>query len=303
MAKFCSTPRAAIIALSLVASAATASASPYVVGNRAFAATPTTDDPFVADDATLTASHTRQGSTPSSPTLRESEFDGEVSKRLTQSLGLSFDAAYDIQDAVGAPSQYGFDDFSATVKYQFYQSDAHEFLTSLGVIREFGGTGAARVGADLASTTTPTFYFGKGMGDLSDDLAILRPIAVTGTFGYQVADTRSLTEPDLIVAGLSIQYSLRYLEGNVRYLGLPELIDRLTPLVEIAYTTPSSRAAGITTVGTIAPGVIYGGNHIDLGVEALIPATRQAGTNLGIIVSLHWRPGGMFERVLGGDGS
>jgi hypothetical protein len=301
MAQLCHTPSVAIIALSLVGTSAAAAAGPYVVGNRAFAATPTTDDPFVADDVTLSGTHTRQGSTSSSPTLRDSEFEAEISKRLTESVGLSVEGGYEIEDPVGAPSQYGFDDVSATIKYQFYQSDAHEFLTSLGVIREFGGTGAARVGADPVSTTTPSFYVGKGMGDLPDGLALLRPIALTGTFGYQVADTRSPAEPDLIVAGLSIQYSLRYLEGNVRYLGLPEFIDRLTPLVEIAYTTPSSRAAGITTIGTIAPGVIYGGNHIDLGVEALIPATKQAGTNLGFIVSLHWRPGGLFERVLGGD--
>jgi hypothetical protein len=301
MAPFCRTQSAAIIALSLLASSAAASADPYVVGNRAFAATPTTDDPFVADDLTLSGAHTRQGSTSSSPTLRESEFEAEISKRLTKSIGLSIEGSYEIEDPVGAPSQYGFDDVTAAIKYQFYQSDAHEFLTSLGVIREFGGTGAAGVVADPVSATTPTVYIGKGMGDLPDGLAMLQPIALTGTFGYQHADTRSTAEPDLIVAGLSIQYSLRYLEGNVRYLGLPELIDRLTPLVEIAYTIPSSRAVGITTVGTIAPGVIYGGNHIDVGVEALIPATKQAGTNLGFIVSLHWRPGGMFERVLGGD--
>jgi hypothetical protein len=301
MAKSFSIRDAARVALCWLALGAAASAGPYVAGNRAFPATPTTDDPFVSDELALSMSHTRQGSTAFSPTVRESEFEAEISKRLTEDLGLSFSGGYKIEDPVGAPSGYGFENVKAAVKYQFYESDAHELLAALGVIREFGGTGAARVDSDPVSATTPTLYVGKGFGDLPDGIAILKPLAVTGTFGYQVADTRSTADPDLIAAGGSIQYSLRYLEGNVRYLGLPEFIDRLTPLVEFLYTTPASRAAGTTTSGTVAPGVVYSGNRFDVGVEALIPATRQAGTNLGFIVSFHWRPGGVFESVLGGN--
>jgi hypothetical protein len=289
------------VTLCWLALGAAASAGPYIAGNRAFPATPTTDDPFVADEFALNIAQTRQGSTASSPTVREHEFEVEIAKRLTENLGLSFSGGYKIADSVGASSRYGFENFKATAKYQVYESDAHELLASLGVIREFGATGAARVDADHVSATTPTIYAGKGFGDLPDGVAVLKPLAVTGTFGYQFADTRSTAKPDLIVAGGSIQYSLRYLEGNVHYLGLPEFIDRLTPLVEILYTTPASRAAGTVTSGTVAPGVVYSGNRFDLGVEALIPATRQAGTNLGFIVSLHWRPGGVFETLLTGS--
>jgi hypothetical protein len=44
---------------------------------------------------------------------------------------------------------------------------------------------------------------------------------------------------------------------------------------------------GTPTTGIIAPGFIYSQNGIDFGVEALIPATRQSGTNVGFIASLH----------------
>lgn len=301
MARSFSIRYAASVALCWLALDATASAGPYVAGNRAFPATPTTDDPFVADEFALNVSQTRQGSTAASPTVRENEFEVEIAKRVTESLGLSLSGGYKINDPVDTPSSYGFENLKAAAKYQVYESDAHEFLASLGVIREFGGTGAARVDADHVSATTPTIYFGKGFGDLPDGIAVLKPLAVTGTFGYQFADTRSTAKPDVILAGGSIQYSLRYLEGNVRYLGLPEFIDRLTPLVEILCTTPASRAAGTVTSGTVAPGVVYSGNRFDLGIEALIPATRQAGTNLGFIVSFHWRPGGVFESLLFGD--
>jgi hypothetical protein len=274
-----------------------------VVGDRSFAATPTTDDPFVADEMALTTSRTRQGSTASSPTVRETEFDAEIDKRVTKDFGLAFAGGYKIVDPVGAPNNYGFTNFTGTAKYQFFQSDAHEFISSAGVIREFGGTGAAGAGADHVGGTTPTLYAGKGLGDLPQGLAFLRPIAITGTFGYRFSDRRSLDRPDLIVVGGSIQYSLRYLEGNVHYLGLPEFIDRLTPLVEIAYTTPASRASGASTVGTIAPGIFYGGNHFDLGVEALIPTTAQAGTNVGFVATFRWRFDGMLSAVFGGDQS
>ncbi len=294
-------PVAACVASCWLALGAIASAGPYVAGNRAFPATPTTDDPFVADEFALNLSHTRQGSTPSDPTVRESEVEVEIAKRLTKNLGIALEGGYKIVDPVGAPSSYGFENFKATAKYQVYASDAHEFVGSLGVAREFGGTGAARVDADAVSATTPTVYIGKGFGDLPDNIAVLKPLAITGTLGYQVSDRRSSARPDLIVAGGSIQYSLRYLEGNVRYLGLPEFVDRMTPLVEILYTTPVSAASGTATAGKIAPGVVYSGNHFDLGIEALIPTTRPAGTNLGFIVSLHWRPDGIIARVFGGD--
>lgn len=292
---------ATFTAIFSLALGATASAGPYVAGNRAFPATPTTEDPFVADEFALSAKRMREGSTPSSPTIRETEFEAEIGKRLTESLGLSFEGGYEIKDPVGGTNDYGFENFKATLKYQFFKSAEHESLASFGVTREFGGTGAARVDADTVGATTPTFYFGKGFGDLGDRIAYLKPFAVTATLGYQIADRRSITRPDMIVAGGSIQYSLRYLEGNVRYIGLPEFIERLTPLVEFSYATPATNASGTATTGIIAPGVVYSGNHFDVGVEALIPATRTAGTNVGFIASLHWRFSGMLESVFFGD--
>lgn len=276
-------------------------AGPYTAGNRAFPATPLTEDPFVADEVSLTATRTREGSSASEPSVRESEFEAEIGKRLSPDLGITLESGYVIDDPVGAPNAYGFQNVETGVKYQFFRSDDHEFLASAGVQREFGGTGAARIGADSVGTTTPSLYFGKGWGDLPRGFDYLKPVAITGAFGYAVSDRRSDDRPDLLIAGGSIQYSLRYLEGNVRYLGLPEFVDRLTPLVELLYTTPVSRANGTGTSGTIAPGAVYSGNRFDLGVELLIPATRAAGTNVGFVVNFHWRPGGAFESVLFGD--
>ncbi len=40
---------------------------------------------------------------------------------------------------------------------------------------------------------------------------------------------------------MSLQYSMRYLQGQVKDLGLPEFVNRLTPVVEVAWSSPASR--------------------------------------------------------------
>ena len=53
--------------------------------------------------------------------------------------------------------------------------------------------------------------------------------------------------------GLSLQYSMRYLQTQVKDLGLPEWVNRLTPLVEFNFVTPVTDRYGEKTVGTINP--------------------------------------------------
>jgi hypothetical protein len=277
-------------------------AAPYVVGDRVFPATPTTEYPFVADAAYASVSRLRQGA-PDQGT-RETDLGFGFEKRITADLGIDFESAYKRLDQGSQGNAYGFDNLEATLKYQLFLNDPHEFLFSIGITREFGGTGAAGVGAEAVSATKPTIYFGKGFGDLPDGLKYLRPLAITGVLGYRIADQRQRSTtsmdpqngipvleidhaPDEIVAGLAIEYSLRYLEGNVAYLGLPSFIGRLTPLVELTLTAPTGNTFGTPTTGLIAPGLIYSQNGIDFGVEALIPMTRQSGTNVGFIASVH----------------
>lgn len=279
-----------------------ARAAPYVVGDRVFPATPTTDYPFVADAAYASLSRLRQGA-PDQAT-RETDLGFGVEKRITADLGIDLDGAYKRLAPGADGNAYGFDNVEATLKYQVFLNDPHEFLFSIGLSREFGGTGAAGVGAEAVSATTPTIYFGKGFGDLPDTLKYLRPLAITGLIGYRIPDearrsttvtdaaagARSLEfdrTPDQIVAGFALEYSLRYLQGNVAYVGLPSFIGRLTPLVEVKLAAPTGTSFGTPTTGVIAPGVIYSQNGVDFGVEALVPLTRQSGTNVGFIASLH----------------
>lgn len=72
------------------------------------------------------------------------------------------------------------------MQYQLLKDGPHELALLLGLIVDWGGSGATNAGiATSYSTLTPTFYFGKGLGDLPDTIGLVRPFAVTGQIGYQ----------------------------------------------------------------------------------------------------------------------
>jgi hypothetical protein len=180
-------------------------------------------------------------------------------------------------------------------------------VMSVGLSVEWGGTGAQSVGADPFNTYTPTIYFGKGLGDLPDSLSWVRPVAVTGQFGYAIPGRNSTTtfgidpdsgiltadrefHPRVLNWGGTIQYSMPYLKTAVVDLGLPDFFNHLVPLVEANLQTPLANTftSGTKTTGTINPGVIWVGKTFQVGIEALIPINRESGSNIGVIGQLHF---------------
>ncbi len=303
-----------LIALGLLFPCLEQTASAHAVaGDRTFPAALMVDDPSVSDELSLpTFSRVRQGASDAGPAQTMTNFAYEFSKRITDRLAFSVAGGYTILDPKGQKSLYGFQNTEITLKYLAYVDPAREFITSVGVSREFGGSGAARIGAEPGSTTTPTVYFGKGFGDLPDSLKYLKPLAVTGTVGYQVADQAVRRRfdadtghvdadhaPDQVAFGATVQYSLPYLQAQVKDVGLPAFVGRLVPLVEISYTTPVTKSFGASTVGIVAPGVIYSGDSFQLGLEATIPTTRAAGTNVGILAQFHLFFDDIFPNTLG----
>jgi hypothetical protein len=292
-------------------------ARPRRCRERIFPTTLTIDDPAVADEASLpTIIHQRHGSTDTDPAFRETDINAEYDKRITDHLGVAVNGGYTILDKIGQKSAPGFSNLNTTLKYQFLQNGPHELLMSAGVIRSWGGTGTNRIGASATGSTTPTIYFGKGFGDLPDAVRWLQPFAITGTFGYQFQDVPTSTalsidpdsgaaslqtahNPDLLVWGASLQYSIPYLQENIKDFGLPKFLGRLTPLVELAYTSPATRSNGVLTQGTIAPGVIYSGESFQIGAAALIPATKGLNASTGFIVQLHLFLDDIFPTSLG----
>jgi hypothetical protein len=207
-------------------------------------------------------------------------------KTLTERLGIRFRDVYTRLDPPGGSSRYGWQTLTANAQYEAVLDELHEFLFSVGVDRQFGGTGAGRVqrrGFSGVGATTPSFYFGKGLGDL--DIGYLRPLAIAGTFGYLVADKSP--RPDVATAGFAIEYSIPYLQSKVRAFDLPDLIRGLTPITELFLTTPAGQAHGTANTALIAPGLIYAGEGWQFGIEAMIPMTRATGRGLGVTAQFH----------------
>jgi hypothetical protein len=232
-----------------------------------------------------------QGATPFSGTpvpLNTRRTDGIwfFGKTLTDRFGIRFKDVYTRLDPVGRSSRYGWQTLTGNAQYLAVLDGPHEFLLSVGVDRQFGGTGAARVqprGFSAVGATTPSIYFGKGLGDL--DIGYLRPLAIAGTFGYLIADRSP--RPDVATAGFAIEYSIPYLQSKVRAFDLPDLIRGLTPITELFLTTPAGQPHGIANTALIAPGVTYAGEGWQFGVEALIPMTRATGKGLGVTAQFH----------------
>jgi hypothetical protein len=201
----------------------------------------------------------------------------------------------------GDKTANGWQNFSLTAKYKTYVDEPHEFMLSVGIERDFARSGAngsngAALDNDDSSSTTPKLYFGKGLGDLP--IGWLRPFAITGELGYQIADKKLKVDPtsasgfnnglpNLWVGGLSLQYSLRYLQTQVKDVGLPQWANQLTPVIEVAWSSPASKPNSTSTQYLIGAGVNYTAQSYALGIEALVPGNRQTGSHLGVIAQFH----------------
>ena len=264
-----------------------------VCGSRVFPVTLTLDDPGVADEMTLpqlvyTRSAADGGPGPGHDTSVQFEYD----KRLTDEFGFAFNDDYNINQQNNAKTETGWDDLTVTAKWAKCLSPDHDFILGLGVIREFGHTGTTHIGTDVYGNTAPTVYFGKGLGEIP--IPELQPFGITGELSYAFADTGLRTAPvsnngysNQWIGGMSLQYSIPYLQAQIKDYGLPEPISHLIPLVELDWTSPASSPSESPTTWTAAPGFIYLRTWYQVGVEALIPLNKAAGTNVGAVVQFH----------------
>ena len=265
-----------------------------IVGDRFFPATVITDDPAVADELTLPQVDVQR--TADSPPNTEVDISGEWDKRITSRFGVGFDDAWSVVKTPDGDVE-GFQNFGTTFKYQAFTNAPHEVMIAVGLGVEWGGTGAERVGADKTTTLTPNFYFGKGFGDLPDSLDWAKPFAITGVIGY--ADPLRGGAQRNLETGFALEYSLRYLSAHVRDIGLPSWVNEMTPVVEMQLTTPVANGAGAPVTGTVNPGVIWSGRHMQLGAEAMIPINRASGHAVGAVLQAHWFIDDLFPHSFG----
>jgi hypothetical protein len=280
-------------------------------GKRFFPSTPSTEDPFVADELSApTISQRKTAASGDEPATLETATSLEFSKRITPNLGIGLSATHLRLHTDAGETRSGFDNLEAGLKYQFYRNDAHEAVASIGVDWDFGRTGSKRVAADSFSTVTPALFFGKGLGDLPERAGFLRPLAITGLAGIAIpsrASTTSIAEdgadeterhPHLLTAGFALQYSIPYLQSAVKDVGLRAPFNRAIPLVEFTLEKPLDRGRGPAT-GTINPGLVWSGRYVQFALEAVLPLNKATGGNTGVLLQVHFFLDDLFPRSLG----
>jgi hypothetical protein len=159
---------------------------------------------------------------------------------------------------------------------------------------------------------TPTWYAGKGFGFLPQSMKFLKPLGVTLQLGYSFPTEASTTtfdkltglstaisNPQFLVWGGSLQYSMPYLKSMVADFKFPNFINYLTPIVELSLETEAADFDGNGTTGTISPGVIYNNEKYQMSFEAIIPVNRASGNGVGAIAAFHLHLDDLLPNSLG----
>jgi hypothetical protein len=279
-----------------------AAAAHVIAGVRVFPVTLTFDDPGTADEATLP----QFVYTPAGGGQHDYQFLWEWDKTITPNTAIIYNQGWDIVNQPGMKVRTGFENAVITGKWQALTIPRTESVFSVGVQREFsGGIATQNIGGDATGATAPTVYAGQGFGALP--IGLMRPFAITGELSYGIPDRRLNSDMDntgqinFWAGGLSLQYSIPYLQSQVHDFGLPDFLGRMIPLVEFTYFSPSAApsGAGAPMTWTAAPGVIYMADAYQVGLEALIPLNKGAGPHVGFVAQVHLFFDDLFPNSLG----
>ena len=281
--------RAAPAAAAVLLAAPAAALAHGFAGPRFFPATILTDDPFVADEMSV-PTLTRLPDAPDGTQFYS--IGADLAKRLTQDFGLTWSDAYDYVQHPGLPKVTGLDTMTTGAQYQLFINGPHEAMALAGLKVSWGHTGRVQaLGQPDFTTVTPAFDWGKGFGDLPRSLNYLRPFAITGNLSFDFptkTESAGSPHPNNINYGFALEYPISYLESQVKDFGLRFPWQQLIPLVEFAAVTPINRITpGVTTVGTVQPGVIWAGQYFQVGAEMIVPINKDTGHGIGGVVQFH----------------
>jgi hypothetical protein len=275
-----------------------------VIGKRFMPTLFAVEDPFVADELSFLAGFLEEPAKGGEPALDETEIEGEFSKRITPKLNLSIGVPYKHLDPQGGPSESGFGNLELGAKYQFLTLPKAEVVASIAFSAEIGKTGREKAESDRFSTLSPSLLYGIGGGALPESLRLFRPLALTGVVGASFSTaSRSAGEANPITLswGFAVQYSLAYLDAFVAKTGLPAVLNRIVPVVEINLETCIDRPADCQggTSGTVNPGLIWVGSKFQLAAAARIPINQKTGDDVGVFALVHFFIDDMFPDSLG----
>jgi len=291
--------RAAVAAAVILLSANSAALAHGFAGDRFFPATILTDDPFVADEMslpTITLDPT------ASDGSRQLGIGSDLSVLITPSWDFTIGSQWQHIRSPGLPTVTGWGGLTTGTQYQLFINAPHEAMALAALDVTWGNTGNLAAGAPDFTTLSPTFDFGKGFGDLPDSLPWLRPFALTGNLSLNFptkTQSMGVQNPNSLFYGFAIEYSIPYLQSEVRDIGLGPPFNRMIPLVEFALTSPFNRGQTGTTTGTVQPGIIWAGQYFQVGAEMIIPTNSLSGHGIGGVVQLHFYLDDLFPNSIG----
>ncbi|HTW72723.1 MAG TPA: hypothetical protein VME47_22785, partial [Acetobacteraceae bacterium] len=272
-----------------------------VAGARIFVNTDLIDDPGVSDEANMPLISLQSPDGKSWITDANFEYDKTITPSLGFAVGTDWDfIARDTLD--GNKTHAGFDDTYVQLKYRWIVLPEHEFISSVQVSQAFGRAGTVGIESGY-NTTTVSGFFGKGLGDIP--WAPIRPFALTGELDYNIPDTGPSGGGATTSwsGGLTLQYSIPYLQSQVKDYGIRGIAANLTPLVELAWTSSAGNTilSGFSTPTSflLGTGAVWTGRYYAVSAEVLWPLNGAAGHNIGAIAQFHLYFDDLFPNTIG----
>lgn len=246
-----------------------------IAGQRLFPSTLSFDDPGIGAELPLVFSHVRADG------VRQDDLGFAITKPVTPNFSLIAGTDYIGTTQPGAPTLHGWSNLELGGVWQVYRDASSESIGSFSISRSFARTGSRSVRDDF-STWSPEFDFGQGFGEAGADW--LRPFALTGAIGLDLPNASD--EPRMLNWGLSLQYSIPYLQDFVKYAGIKAPFDKMIPIIELPMQTCLDRGCHGQTTGYVAPGVIWIGRYMQWGFELQVPVNRRTGNSIGLMFGL-----------------
>ena len=294
------------VGVALLALAAPMAHAHAVAGDRVFVNTLLIDDPGVGDEASMPVFSVTSPESKTTDFGLGFEWDKTIFSNLAIGAGTNWDLlGNDVND--GGKTHAGFGNPFINLKYRWIVLPEHEFMSSVAVERDFGSAGTAGFD-DGYNSTTLSAYAGKGLGDIPVDF--IRPFAITGEFDYTIPDagpSSGAGDVTTYSGGLTLQYSIPYLQSQIKNYGLPTILANLTPLVELGW----SSAAGSTALRAVdsdfshpttfqmGAGAVWTGTYYSFSTEALFPLNGNSGRGLGVIGQFHLYFDDIFPNTIG----
>jgi hypothetical protein len=273
-----------------------------VAGARIFVNTLLIDDPGVGDEASLPIASVQSPDGKSTVTDINVEYDKTIFSNLA--LGIGTDYNWITNDSADNNKTHGgLNDPYISLKYRWIVLPQHEFISSVAIEQDFGRAGTQGIDTGY-DTTVISAYFGKGLGDIPYDP--IRPFAVTGELDYNIPNAgyaNGFGGLNTWSGGLTLQYSIPYLETQIKDHGLPPLIANLTPLAELGWSSAAAgsvfRPTNDPTSFQLGTGAVWTGEYYSLSTELLLPLNAAAGHGIGVIGQFHLYFDDLFPTTLG----